>query len=80
MADYEIKDPKEITTSIRKLERTDPNDAELFNQINEKLINNDAFLNEKIIQLKEFLNYMPINGGNFDGNEPNGVLIDGGIY
>lgn len=31
-------------------------------------------------QMANYLNYMPINGGNFDGNEPSGVIIDGGIY
>ncbi|WP_273485163.1 hypothetical protein [Desulforamulus ruminis] len=31
-------------------------------------------------QLKDFLNYMPINGGDFDGNEPTGLTVDGGVY
>ena len=31
-------------------------------------------------QLKDYLNYMPINGGSFDGNDNLNVTIDGGIY
>lgn len=34
----------------------------------------------QLTQLREFLNYMPINGGSFDGNDPTGPVIDGGIY
>ncbi len=30
--------------------------------------------------LEAFLAYMPINGGDFDGNEPAGNSIDGGIF
>lgn len=29
--------------------------------------------------LQNYLNYMPINGGDFDGNEP-GLVVDGGTY
>lgn len=34
----------------------------------------------EIGQLTSYLEYMPINGGAFDGNEPSGVTIDGGTY
>ncbi len=37
-------------------------------------------LSADIVQLQDYLNYMPINGGDFDGNEPIGVVIDGGTY
>lgn len=37
-------------------------------------------LRENISDLIDFLAYMPINGGEFDGLEPGGPLIDGGIY
>lgn len=33
-----------------------------------------------ILDLIDFLAYMPINGGTFDGNDPIGPLIDGGIF
>lgn len=33
-----------------------------------------------ILDLIDFLGYMPINGGTFDGNDPTGPVIDGGIY
>ncbi len=39
----------------------------------------DAHLAE-FQQLKDYLNYMPINGGSFDGNDNLNVTIDGGIY
>jgi hypothetical protein len=33
-----------------------------------------------ILDLIDFLAYMPINGGTFDGNDPIGPVIDGGTY
>ena len=30
--------------------------------------------------MTEYLNYMPINGGDFDGNDNTHVSIDGGTY
>lgn len=33
-----------------------------------------------ILDLIDFLGYMSINGGTFDGNDPTGPVIDGGIY
>lgn len=33
-----------------------------------------------ILDLIDFLAYMPINGGTFDGNDPTGPVIDGGTY
>jgi hypothetical protein len=35
-------------------------------------------LKTKVAALEDFLAYMPINGGTFDGNDPVGPLIDGG--
>lgn len=37
-------------------------------------------IRENLLELVEFLNFMPINGGDFDGNDPLGPLIDGGTY
>lgn len=34
----------------------------------------------QIVNLRDYLNYMPINGGDFDGNDPAGPVIDGGTY
>ncbi|MEC0167852.1 hypothetical protein [Paenibacillus graminis] len=33
-----------------------------------------------ILDLIDFLAYMPINGGTFDGDDPIGPVIDGGTY
>ena len=33
-----------------------------------------------LAELREFLNYMPVDGGEFDGGEPGGPTIDGGTY
>lgn len=33
-----------------------------------------------IVELVNYLNYMPINGGEFDGNDPVGPTVDGGTY
>lgn len=33
-----------------------------------------------LAQLVEYLNYMPINGGDFDGNDNQNLTIDGGTY
>lgn len=37
-------------------------------------------LDTEMQNLIDFLAYMPINGGDFDGGEPGGPLIDGGTY
>ncbi|OME21593.1 MULTISPECIES: hypothetical protein [Paenibacillus] len=37
-------------------------------------------LDIEMTSLMAFLNYMPINGGSFDGNDPTGPIIDGGTY
>lgn len=34
----------------------------------------------ELASLRNFLGYMPINGGGFDGNDPAGPIIDGGTY
>jgi hypothetical protein len=39
-----------------------------------------ATVKTKVTALEDFLGYMPINGGTFDGNDPTGPVIDGGIY
>lgn len=51
MADFEIKEPREFSTSVRKHERQDRANAQLFNAVYEILINNDAFLYEIIEEL-----------------------------
>ena len=42
---------------------------------------NDGFsgVETDIFQLQDYLNYMPIDGGDFDANEP-GPSFDGGIF
>lgn len=55
MADFEIKEPREFSTSIRKHERTDHANSNLFNAIYEVLINNDAFLYEVVETLSSRL-------------------------
>lgn len=40
----------------------------------------DLVARNEITQLKDFLNYMPIDGGNFDGNDDTSTSIDGGTY
>ncbi|AIQ26965.1 hypothetical protein P40081_01130 [Paenibacillus sp. FSL P4-0081] len=37
-------------------------------------------LDAEMTNLINFLNYMPINGGDFDGSDPSGPVIDGGTY
>jgi hypothetical protein len=37
-------------------------------------------LSEQLADMMNYLNYMPINGGEFDGNDPVGPTIDGGTY
>lgn len=39
-----------------------------------------ARLDGEMSNLMNYLNYMPINGGDFDGNDPSGPVIDGGTY
>ncbi|MDU3410109.1 hypothetical protein [Clostridium sp.] len=48
-------------------------------KLTDKIISVDS----EIINLRDYLNYMPINGGtfeDFDGNENTNVMIDGGLY
>jgi len=49
---------------------------ENWDKIDEKVEENTSAIG----QLTSYLEYMPINGGAFDGNEPSGVTIDGGTY
>lgn len=37
-------------------------------------------INVQLEQMTDYLNYMPINGGDFDGNDDTHVSIDGGTY
>ena len=37
-------------------------------------------VNASLEHMTEYLNYMPINGGDFDGNDDTHVIIDGGTY
>ncbi len=39
-----------------------------------------ARLDGEMSNLINYLNYMPINGGSFDGDDPTGPVIDGGTY
>lgn len=49
--DYEIKNPPEFTQSLPKFEPTERNHARIFNERIEPLLNNDAYLKQKIEQL-----------------------------
>lgn len=64
MSDHIIKNPKEYDETLRKLETTDPAHANTFNPNFEKLINNDAYLNEQINKRV-----------NKDGDAMTGILI-----
>ncbi len=44
MADFEIPENPEYMETVRKLEEEDPAHADLFNQVTQALLNNDAFL------------------------------------
>lgn len=44
---YEIKEPKEFNSEIRMFEPTDKAHADIFNDVVNTLINNDAYLNEE---------------------------------
>ena len=37
-------------------------------------------LTTQLADLMNYLSYMPVNGGDFDGTEPGGPILDGGIY
>lgn len=37
-------------------------------------------IDEQLLDMKNYLNYMPINGGDFDGSDDLNVNIDGGTY
>lgn len=47
MADHVIKDPKVFNLTVQKLTREDYGDGDVFAAIHEKLVNNDAYLNEE---------------------------------
>lgn len=75
-------------TSSLELLKKDPNldQNDTFNiktMLNDNWDKIDDFSKDtktQIENLKDFLNYMPINGGTFDGNEVSGPVIDGGNY
>jgi len=48
LANHKIKDPKEFSTELRKLEISDPAHADTFNPLYEKLINNDVYLKQEV--------------------------------
>ncbi len=49
--DYEIKNPPEFTQSLSKFEPTERNHARIFNERIDPLLNNDAYLKQKLEQL-----------------------------
>jgi hypothetical protein len=71
-------------TNNLNLKKPEPNDY--FDQENHANYNMDVLDSRislhlaEIQQLKDYLNYMPINGGSFDGNDPLGLTVDGGKY
>ena len=40
----------------------------------------DIAVQAKFDDLELYLNFMPIDGGEFNGNDPNGPIVDGGLY
>lgn len=48
MKNFVVKDPPEYSDTLRMLETTDPDHADVFNALFEQLINNDAFLKRMI--------------------------------
>ena len=46
----------------------------------DEIDNNIVNIDEQLEHMAEYLNYMPINGGDFDGNDDTHVIIDGGTY
>lgn len=46
MANHTIKEPREFTEKIRRFETTDKGHANLFNEVIEPLLNNDAYLKQ----------------------------------
>ncbi|MDQ0299626.1 hypothetical protein J2S78_002046 [Salibacterium salarium] len=53
MADHEIKSPREFDDELREIETSDPVHPDTTNPIHEKLINNDAYLKEKVDEIPE---------------------------
>jgi hypothetical protein len=51
VANLPIHDPLDFSTDLRKLETTDPDHADTWNVLYERLINNDAFLKALVDKL-----------------------------
>ena len=73
-----------ITTVNYGLTKPDKNDYYDIDVQNGNLDLIDAALKvtvTELTELKNFLEFMPINGGDFtDGNDPTGAAVDGGIF
>ena len=66
-------------TLVKKIDEIDNNIVNVNEKIDE-IDNNIVNVNEQMTHMKEYLNYMPINGGDFDGNDNTHITIDGGTY
>ncbi len=53
MAYFDISENPVYSEQIRKFEETDPGHADVFNDVVEKLVDNDAFLKNATVQLQE---------------------------
>lgn len=53
MANFQVSENPEYTEEIRKFETEDEAHADLFNDFGEKLVNNEAFLKNKLVQHTE---------------------------
>lgn len=79
VADLEIPDDINVRDEIYDIRRI-IGDLQDFDDLAR---NEYETVGERLEQMSDYLNYMPINGGSFeefDGNDNKNVLIDGGIY
>lgn len=79
VADLEIPDDINVRDEIYDIRRI-IGDLQDFDDLAR---NEHETVGERLEQMSDYLNYMPINGGSFedfDGNDNKNVLIDGGIY
>jgi len=65
---------------IKNLTLQDPSSAELVAARTSSKGITFTTVGNRMDDLEEYLNYMPINGGSFDGNDNTHVSIDGGTY
>lgn len=65
---------------IKNLTLEDPSSAELVAARTTPKGLTFSTIGNRFDSLEDYLNYMPINGGDFDGNDDTHISIDGGTY